>query len=126
MRPIPNLCIPIQNKGEFVSIIDDPTIKDIIFSCIISGVKEAIQHKQKEATILEINSSGMYVSLDKDKWEPALNKTLEYFTSLEDYNTCIEIQELIKLTNSYGPKRPNTKTPRTNKSTNRSSKQSKN
>ena len=126
MRPIPNLCIPLQDGGGYDSIVDDPNVKDIIFSCIISGVKEAVQHKQKEAAILELNSSGMYISLDKDKWEPALNKTIEYFTSLEDYDTCIEVQELLKLINSYGPKRLNKKTPRTNKSTNRSSKQSKN
>jgi hypothetical protein len=124
-RVIPNLYIAVQEETEFESIQDNHTIRDIIFNSIILGVGEAIKYKRKEATIVELNSSGNYVTLPKEIWKQSLENAKEHFVRLEEYETCVDIQELIESIESYGTERLYRKTPRTDKSNNRSKKHSK-
>jgi hypothetical protein len=121
-RVIPNLYIAVHEETEFESIQDNHTIRDIIFNSIILGVGEAIKYKRKEATIVELNSSGNYVTLPKEIWKQSLESAQQHFVKLEEYETCADIQELIESIESYGTKRLYRKTPRTDKSNNRGKK----
>jgi hypothetical protein len=121
-RVIPNLYIAVQEGSEFESIQDNHTVRDIIFNSIILGVGEAIKYKRKEATIVELNSSGNYVTLPREIWKQSLENAKEHFVKLEEYETCVDIQELIESIESYGSKRLYRKTPRADKSDNRGKK----
>ena len=124
-RKIPNIYIAVQEGIDFSMIQDNIQIKEILFESIIEGIKCAVETNKSEATIIELNSSGNYISLDKNNWKAPLEKAQTYYTGLEEYEKCADIQKLIESLNSYGSKRLHRKTSRANKSNNRSSKYSK-
>jgi hypothetical protein len=121
-RIIPNLYIAIQEGTDFSAIQNNSQIQEILFNSIVDGIKEAAKTNRKEATIIELNSSGNYIAINRNDWKPSLEKAQEYFTNLEQYEVCAAIQKIIESINSYGSKRVYRKTSRANKSNNRNSK----
>jgi hypothetical protein len=124
-RVVPNLYIASNDEEELDTLQSNPYLKDVIFNCIIVGIEDAIKNKKKEALLIELNSSGNYVSLPQDKWEASLNNAEKYFIGLEEYETCIDIQKLKESIKSYGAQRVSRKTTAANRSNNRNRKQSK-
>lgn len=124
-RVVPNLYIASNDEEELDTLQSNPYLKDVIFNCIIVGIEDAIKNKKKEALLIELNSSGNYVSLSQDKWEASLNSAEKYFIGLEEYETCIDIQKLKESIKSYGAQRVSRKTTTSNRSNNRNRKQSK-
>lgn len=121
-RQVPNLYITVQEGVDFTAIQINPQVQSIVFNSLVSGIKDASERNQTEATIIELNSSGNYVSLDRSNWTQSLEKAQTYFSDMEEYEMCADIQKLIELISSYGTKRLHRKTSRTNKSNNRGSK----
>ena len=124
-RIIPNLYITVQEGIDFNLVQENPQVQDMIFNSIILGIKDAIKFNRKEATIVELNSSGNYISLSKDIWKPSLENAQTYFTNLEEYEKCADIQKIIESLSSYGRERIHRKTTRSNKSNNRGKKYAK-
>ena len=118
-RNIPNLYIVVNNNYDLENIHCNEHIKEIIFGSIILGVKEAIKFNKKEATIVELNSSGNYVSISKDKWKISLEEAQKHYVAQEAYELCADIQQVIESINSYGTKRSYRKASTANKSNNR-------
>jgi len=74
--------------------------KWVIHSLIIDGVKKAYEENLESVTVFRIINtvSGFVMSseLKKDDWLDSLNKSMDYFESIEEYEKCTEIKELIK------------------------------
>jgi nitrous oxide reductase accessory protein NosL len=121
-RQIPNLYITIQDGVDFNAIQTNPQVQNTIFNSLISGIKEASDRNQTEATIIELNSSGNYISINRSNWTQSLEKAQIYFSDMEEYEMCADIQKLIESIVSHGTKRLHRKTSRTDKSNNRSPK----
>jgi len=124
-RVIPNLYIKVQEGTDFSVIQDNSQIQEILFNSIVIGIKEASKTNRKEATLIELNSSGNYISINQENWKPSLEKAQTYFANLEQYEICADIQKIIESLSSYGRKRVYSKTSRSNKSNNRSKKYAK-
>ena len=124
-RKIPNLYITIQEGIDFAAIQENVQIKDILYNSVVEGIKSAAKTNKSEATIIELNSTGNYISLDRTGWKQSLEKAQTYFMDLEQYEMCADIQKLLESLNSYGSKRVYRKTSRTDKPNNRGSKYSK-
>ena len=92
-RVIPNLQFNINGDGEpdYSIIGENEIIQDIVYSQTVTGIREAIKRKAKHAKIIEINSTGNYLTVDKQDFESALNKSISYYEKFEDYETCAEI-----------------------------------
>ena len=112
-RQIPNLYITIQDGVDFNAIQTNPQVQNTIFNSLISGIKEASDRNQIEATIVELNSSGNYISIDRSNWTQSLEKAQIYFSDMEEYEMCADIQKLIESIVSHGTKRLHRKTSRT-------------
>lgn len=124
-RIVPNLYITLQNGVEFEAIQENIQIQSLIYNSIITGIIDAKRYKRTEATIVELNSTGNYITIDKKDWKQSLINVQQYFIQSENYEKCIEIQKLIESLNSYEPARLHRKTSRTDKQNNRSRKYSK-
>ena len=124
-RKIPNLYITLKEGTDFNMVKENPQVQQVIYKNVVDGIEEAIKANKLEATVVELNSTGNYITLDQTNWGKSLERAQTYFLELEEYETCVEIQKLIELINSYGTKRLHRKTSRSNKSNNRSSKYSK-
>lgn len=95
-RQIPNLQFNINGDGEpdYSVIAENEVVQDIVYSQTVWGIRDAIKRKSKYAKIVEINSTGQYLTVDKQDFESALNKSISYYEKFEDYETCAEIVKL--------------------------------
>ena len=124
-RVIPNLYIAVQEGTDFSAIQGNSQIQEILFNSVVEGIKVAAKTNKREATIIELNSSGNYISITRENWKLSLEKAQTYFANLEQYEVCMDIQKIIESINSYGSKRVYRKTTRANKSNNRNPKYAK-
>jgi len=95
-RVIPNLKINIIGCGnpDFSNISKDTSFQKILRVNTLNGIREAIKRRSKHAKIIEINSTGDYITIDKEDFSSALDSTLCYFEKIEDYETCDSIMKL--------------------------------
>jgi hypothetical protein len=121
-RVIPNICVHFVEGADLSIIRENEHIQDIILGSVVLGIKEAVKLRRQEATIVELNSSGNYVSISREKWKQSLENAQQYYIRLEEYEICADIQKLIESLNSYGSKRSYKSTPRTDRPNNRSRK----
>ena len=118
-RIIPNLCVHFVEGADLSIIRENEYVRDIVLGSVVLGIKEAVRLQRQEATIVELNSSGNYVSISKDKWKISLEEAQKHYVAQEAYELCADIQQVIESINSYGTKRSYRKTSTANKSNNR-------
>lgn len=124
-KVIPNLYITVQEGVDFEAIQHNEQIQEVLYNRVVIAIKEANQTNKSEATVVELNSTGNYIAINRNDWKKSLKKAQDYFLNLEEYEKCADIQKLIDSINSYGSKGLYRKAPRTNKPNNRSSKYTK-
>jgi hypothetical protein len=95
-RLIPNLQFNINGEGEpdYSIIATNEVIRDIVYYQTVTGIRDAIRRKLKHAKIVEINSTGQYLTVEKQDFKSALDKSISYYEVFEDYETCAEIIKL--------------------------------
>ena len=95
-RLIPNLQFNIAGGGEpdYSIIAENPIIRDIVYTQTVWGIRDAIKRKLKHAKIVEINSTGQYLTVEKQDFESTLNNTIAYYELFENYEACAEIVKL--------------------------------
>lgn len=95
-RIIPNLQFNIAPGGEpdFSAIAKNDIVRDLVYSNTFVGIREAVKKRAKNAKVIEIDSSGQYITIEKEDFKTALDNTLLYYEQREDYETCAEIVEL--------------------------------
>lgn len=95
-RIIPNLQFNIAPGGEpdFSAIAKNDIVRDLVYANTFVGIREAVKKRAKNAKVIEINSSGQYITIEKEDFKTALDNTLLYYEQREDYETCAEIIEL--------------------------------
>ena len=74
--------------------------KWLIHSLVIEGVKKSLEDQLDEIIVFRIinseNNYQMNSVLKKTEWVNSLNKCLEFYENIEEYEICGEINELIK------------------------------
>jgi hypothetical protein len=97
-RIIPNLIFKSDGweEPDYSTLSTDETVRNIIYTNTFIGIKEAIKKRAKNAKIIEVNSSGHYITVVKEDFKTALDNTLIYHEELEDYETCAQIIKLKK------------------------------
>jgi hypothetical protein len=95
-RVIPNLQFNIVGEGtaDYSAISQNEIVQDIVYSNTFWGIKEAVKKRLKHAKIVEVNSSGHYLTVEQENFKEALDNTIMYYEKQEDYETCAEIVKL--------------------------------
>jgi hypothetical protein len=95
-RQIPNLQFNINGEGEpdYSIIAESEVIRDIVHYQTVTGIRDAIKRKLKYAKIVEINSTGQYLTIEQQDFKSALDKSISYYEVFEDYETCSSIMKL--------------------------------
>lgn len=94
-RKIPILKITTSDKINYSQLKDIPTIQHLILNETINAIKDGINKNKENTSILEISDSNCIVELAKEYWKITLEKGMNYFANIEDYDKCIEIRDLI-------------------------------
>lgn len=84
----------VQEGKIFISNIDN---RKIVYNSLIEDIKDALIFELSFVSIFRYEKENMHHFLYKDKWVSSLNKALEYFEYIEDYEECIEIKNLISI-----------------------------
>lgn len=98
-RIIPNIIFTSENINElpdYSLLSQNKIVKSIVCENTFIGIKEAIKKRSKNAKIIEVNSSGYYITIGKEDYKTALDNVIGYYETLEDYETCAEIMNLKK------------------------------
>ena len=118
-RKIPNLNVRLGFGADINTLHKNPQVQELIYNNLILGIKDANASNKNEATIVELHSSGNFVQIHKNDWKSSLEKAQQYYSNLEKYEICSEIQKLIESINSYGTERSHRTPSRTNQPDNR-------
>lgn len=96
-RIIPKIYIKFNDNYNFNNIIELlPPLKKAIIEETIKAIEYGVRKKQNTIELFEINNTNKCFYLDRKNWKPSLEKIMNYYIKEEEYNKCIEIQELIK------------------------------
>lgn len=73
------------------------TNKGYLFSVGLDEIKESIKNNKNVAVVanLLVKNNVISIQIEKLDWVTHLEVSLKYFEKVEDYETCIEIKELI-------------------------------
>ena len=82
--------IPIFSHNEELS-----SKKNKVYKSLIDGVTEAIKTNKKEIKLCEVKNSNTYITIEKPEWKKSLDSALEYYISIEEYEECSKIKNLI-------------------------------
>ena len=93
-RQLLNLRI-IGNSDKLLNkLINDN--KAYLFKETYAGIKHAIRQNKSVAEICSVNTNSATAVLPKDGWENALSSSLGYFESVDEFETCRDINTTLK------------------------------
>ena len=69
--------------------------KHKVYKSLVDGVIEAIKTDKKEIKLCEVKNSGIFITVEKQEWKNSLDSALEYYISIEEYEECSKIKDLI-------------------------------
>lgn len=95
-RKIPVFRLTMGNGATYEQISEHPVIRKVVIEETIFAIKEGIKKKKNTIPLFQISGTNTYVELEKEKWQPILEKILDKYIEEENYDRCIEIRDLIK------------------------------
>ena len=78
--------IQLASKEEFVIFILEDSLKTIT---------KAVEENLEKVELFNIFNLSLIVELDKSKYKSVLQRIIDYYVGIEDYDKCIEIQSTI-------------------------------
>jgi hypothetical protein len=95
-RKIPVFKVSLGEGTTHEQVSEHPAIRKVVIEETIFAIKEGVKKKKKSIPLFQIAGTTTYLELEKEKWQPTLEKILDQYIEAEDYNKCIEIRDLIK------------------------------
>jgi hypothetical protein len=88
--------LEFESYREIINFIQNE--KDLLFTETLNEIKNSIKNNEKIANVANLIVNGEVVKIDIDKkdWASHLNYSIAYFERIEDYETCIEINNILK------------------------------
>lgn len=90
------LNIEYQDPEDLVSAIREKDFVDLVHDETLECIKHAIENKESKALLFEVNETGIYLIIEKDLFEDSLDSVLKYYEKTEQYEKCIEANNLIQ------------------------------
>lgn len=90
---VPN--IPVYDEEEASYFFEHN--QDIIYKRLIEAVQDGILGKQDTIQLFELNSTGVFMTSQRETWIAGLDDALNYYLNLEDYESCSKVRDLIKM-----------------------------
>lgn len=94
-RTVPFLNYTVRDFSDYNEISEMHETQKIVFDNLIEAIKFSIQKKKDYAEIFKLSEDNS-VSLTKDNWVSAIEKAIEFYAELEDYEKCKQCTEIIQ------------------------------
>ena len=95
-RKIPIFKVSLGEGTTHEQISEHPSIRKVVIEETIFAIKDGVKKKKKSIPLFQIAGTTTYLELEKEKWQPTLEKILDQYIEEENYDKCIEIRDLIK------------------------------
>lgn len=92
---LPSITCFVNSIDDYDKFSNHPIIQKVVFRHTIDGVKRGIKEKKKEASLFQIAGSDKIITLSRDKWKDTLNNAIQFYTATQNFEQCMECQELI-------------------------------
>lgn len=89
--------LEFENYEDIIDFIKNE--KDLLFTETLKEIKKSIENNKEIAKVANLiyNDTIIAINVDKVDWSSHLNVSIRYFELIEDYETCIEINNLLKV-----------------------------
>jgi hypothetical protein len=95
-RKIPIFKVSLGDGATHEQISEHPSIRKVVIEETVFAIKDGVKKKKKSIPLFQIAGTTTYLELEKEKWQPTLEKILDQYIEDENYDKCIEIRDLIK------------------------------
>ena len=83
-------CLDEQDAIEFFN--DN---EGLVYNRIVQAVEEGLVAHQSSIRLFELNGTGVYFTSEIKDWKRGLEKAIDYFVSVEEYERCITCKQLL-------------------------------
>jgi hypothetical protein len=90
-----NINITYSNKEDLMLLSKEPKFVSLVLENSLTQIKKSIKSKSNSAKLINIHNFNVTIELDKSNFKPVLDNILKYYESLEEYDKCSEIKNLI-------------------------------
>lgn len=85
--------IPVLEEEEADEFFEEN--KELVYTRILQAVEEGIESGRDSIRLFELNGTGVYITSNKVDWKEGVSQALEYFLSMEEYDKCVQIRQLM-------------------------------
>jgi hypothetical protein len=94
-RKIPILNVQFREGATWEDFYNIPEMRTLIIETTKEAIEEGMKSNKKSVPLFKLHNSRDMIILDKKEWKSSLTEILNYCVENEDYNTCIDIKEMI-------------------------------
>jgi hypothetical protein len=94
VRKILNISIEPLESTPVDRILEAPDLARIVYQEAHLAIQDAIKSRKKTATLVEVNGSSHFIEIERKDWPNALDQCIQYFSIKEDFELCIQLQEM--------------------------------
>lgn len=88
--------ITFLKKEDILELANNKKYTKFILEEAYKVIKDNISDKPEKIQLFDIINFGLTISIDSKDFPKCLHSILKYYESIEDYETCSELEELIK------------------------------
>jgi hypothetical protein len=100
-KGIINLQISYNNKEDLETISNSEDFISFTLQQSLDVILQAIEDKKDKVELFNIINLSLIVEIDSTQYTPVLKKIQEHYSQLEDFDKCIEIQDVINKLSVY-------------------------
>ena len=95
-RKIPLISFEYDEWEDLQHLVFDDNFISPIIRYTLEAIKYSVKNKLNKAELFIVDNLSLSVDLPKSEFLNALKRILKHYEKEEDYNECVEIQNLIK------------------------------
>jgi len=84
--------IPVISLEDFEAKAKKPTM----MRSLVLNIAEGIEDNLESVNVAEIKHHNIIINVSKSEWKGGLEKAMEYYIEMEEYEECSKIKKLIK------------------------------
>lgn len=85
--------IPVLDEEDAEAFFEDH--EDAVYDRILEAVGEGIFLDLDEIRLFELNGTDVYLTSDRETWKGGVEKAIDYFVKVEQYEKCIIGKQLL-------------------------------
>lgn len=98
-RAVPKITYNVKSVEEYMAYAESKVTRDILFKETVEGIRSGVVHNKDVADIFCLPGSkdNTMFSISRSNWEGALKSAMDHYSKHDQFEKCIDCQQLIQL-----------------------------